>query len=318
MLLDDWEGGQPSPKKEDGQRSPGKEDGTGRSKRVFAVVAAVVAVAVVAGAGVAVKLHSQHSPVPVATVLHTPPRTRTRTVARPGLTPPKSWRLTFDSNFSGTELDTQVWGTCYPGAQPTGCTNYANDGEEKEWYLSSQDQVSGGTLHLTAEHEPTPGFKQDGTPMEYTCRSGMVTTYPSLNFTYGFLQITAKIPFSSGLWPAFWLAASDGKWPPEVDILEHWASSPFGKVYLHPTSGPRQGGQVSMPGLASGYHTFTLSWTKTSLAWYYDGTQVWRTTTGVPQQAMYLIANLADTSTKPGTCNGSLLIKSVKLWQPSN
>lgn len=295
---------------------------------MLAAVAAVAAVAVVAGGLVAVKLRSHHAPPPVAAVLHTATRPTTpHSATKPTTphsatldapTPPKSYRLTFDATFSGTELDTQVWATCYPGAQPTGCTNYGNNGDEKEWYLSSQDQVSGGALHLTAQHEPTPGFKQDGAAKEYTCRSGMVTTYPSLHFTYGLLQITAKIPFGSGLWPAFWLAAWDGVWPPEIDILEHWHFDAEGKVYLHPTSGPRQGGPVPMPGLASGWHTFTLSWSKSSLAWYYDGTRVWRTTTGVPQQAMYLIANLADDSTQPGSCNGSLLIKSVKLWQPSN
>jgi beta-glucanase (GH16 family) len=228
-----------------------------------------------------------------------------------------TWRLTFDPTFAGTELNTQVWGTCYPWAAPDGCTNYGNTHDrDLEWYQASQVHVSGGLLHLRAQRDPTAGRAQNGAAKEYACRSGMVTTYPSLRFEYGFIQITAKIPFGKGLWPALWLAAANQKWPPEIDILEHWGTEPNGKTYLHPTLGPRQGGAISTPNLSSGWHTFTLSWTKTQLSLYYDGNQVFSTTTGVPHQAMYLIANLADDKAGHGTCTGSLLIKSIKVWQP--
>ena len=131
--------------------------------------------------------------------------------------------LIFDSNFSGSTLNTSVWATCYPWAQPTsGCTNFGNT--EYQWYLPSQDQVSGGILHLAAQRLPTPRQDRNGAPKEYLCRSGMVTTYPSFHFKYGYLQVVARIPFSTGLWPALWLAAMN-HWPPEIDILEHWGVS---------------------------------------------------------------------------------------------
>jgi beta-glucanase (GH16 family) len=146
----------------------------------------------------------------------------------------------------------------------------------------------------------------------------MVTTYPSFNFEYGYVQITANIPFAKGLWPALWLAASNKKWPPEIDMLEHWGTGPNGDAYLHPLTGARQGGAVTMPGLSAGWHTFGLYWTKTSLAWYYDGTKVFATSTGIPQQDMYLVANLAVDDAGPSGCSGSLLVKSVKVWLPSS
>jgi beta-glucanase (GH16 family) len=73
-----------------------------------------------------------------------------------------------------------------------------------------------------------------------------------------------------------------------------------------------------MPGLATGFHTFGLYWTKTRLAWYYDGVQVFATSNGVPQQDMYLVANLAVDDATTGGCSGSVLIKSVQVWQPPN
>jgi beta-glucanase (GH16 family) len=124
------------------------------------------------------------------------------------------------------------------------------------------------------------------------------------------------IPFSDGLWPALWLAAANEKWPPEIDILEHWASKFDAGMYLHPVIGKQQGGHVILPNLGTGWHTFGLSWTKNSLVWYYDGQQIFETSTQVPQQAMYFIANLADDVGGPGTCSGTLRIKSVKVWQP--
>jgi hypothetical protein len=31
-----------------------------------------------------------------------------------------------------------------------------------------------------------------------------------------------------------------------------------------------------------------------------------------------LIANVADTNSRPGNCSGTMLIKSVKVWQPKS
>jgi beta-glucanase (GH16 family) len=291
--------------------APRRKGGSSTSKVVLTTLSAILAVGVV-GVGVAAKLHSKHSPSKVVAVkLATPPVT-------PPASPPASWKLTFNPSFTGTTLDSAVWDTCYPwDTSSSGCTNFGNTSDEdKEWYLSSQDQVSGGVLHLVAQREPTPGSDQQGAPKEYACRSGMVTTDPGFRFEYGYVQVVAKLPFGKGLWPALWLAAANEKWPPEIDIEEHWHTDPFERVYLHPTVGPRQGGEVSTPNLAVGWHTFTLSWTKTRLSWYYDGKQVFTTTTDIPQQSMYLIANLAVDDASPGGCSGSLLIKSVKVWQP--
>jgi beta-glucanase (GH16 family) len=176
--------------------------------------------------------------------------------------------------------------------------------------------VKNGVLHLVAERQPTVGRNQEGTTMKYACRSGIITTYPGFRFKYGYIQITARIPYGTGLWPAFWLAAANQQWPPEIDILEHWESDPVAKVFLHPKQGPVQGGAFKTPNLSKGWHNLTLYWTKSRLTWYSDGRQALTTSTGIPQQAMYFIANLAVFNARPGGCSGSVLIKSVKVWQP--
>jgi beta-glucanase (GH16 family) len=287
---------------------------------VLAIVGVIAAVLVIAAVGVVFKVHTGKTARPQATKLNALPAktAQAKTPAKAKtLTAPKSYKLTFESSFTGSALDTSKWATCYPWA-PTGCTNYGNTGDpDQEWYQGSQDTVQDGALHITAQRMPTAGLAKDGSAKEYACRSGMVTSYPSLQFKYGFIQVVAKVPFSKGLWPALWLAAANKAWPPEVDILEHWASQPNGKVYFHPSDGHRVGGPVSTPGLANGYHTFTLSWTKTRLTWYYDGAKIFTATSDVPRQDMYFIANVADDDAGPGGCTGTMIIKSVKVWQPS-
>jgi beta-glucanase (GH16 family) len=235
--------------------------------------------------------------------------------------PNPAWRPAFAANFSGSRLNTSVWATCYPWMDvSSGCTNFGNN--EYEWYLPAQDRVAGGVLQLVAQHVPTQGQTVDGAPKEYSCRSGMATTYPSFRFEYGYVQVVAQIPNGPGLWPALWLAAADQKWPPEIDILEHWSSAARSRVSLHPTGATHNFSYFAKPAtanLAVGWHTFGLSWTATKLTWFIDGKAVLSLSKNVPHQLMYLIANLAQASppqSAGGECSGTMLIRSVEVWRP--
>lgn len=287
-------------------------------RRAMVVVASTIAVVAVVAVGVFARVSTRHNSTPQAaaakkTLAGSPSASPS---VSPTIAPPAGWQLAFNaSSFPGDTLNTNEWATCY-WWDSTGCTN--NPTQEKEWYLASQVKVSDGVLHLVAQREPTMGLSPTGQPKEFACRSGMVTTLPSFNFEYGFVQVVARLPYGTGLWEGMWLAATNHDWPPEIDILEHWASQKDGKTYLHPVGGPRQGGSVNTPAnLSEGWHTYTLDWTKNQLVWYLDGRKVFSTTTDVPQQSMYIILNLADTSTAKGACTGSMDVKSVKVWEPA-
>jgi beta-glucanase (GH16 family) len=231
----------------------------------------------------------------------------------------------FSATFSGSRLDTSVWSTCYPFMDPTGCTNFGNVHTEDEWYLPSQDQVYGGLLHLVAQREATAGKAINGSSKNYPCRSGMVTSYPGFQFKYGYIQVVTRIPTGAGLWSALWLAAADLKWPPEMDIVEAWGGASFyAAAYFHfstPAGNQQLRGLISPPTLASGWHTFALSWTETQMTWLLDGKVILTTHQHIPHEKMYLIADLAESISNahpvviPGECNGSLLIRSVQVWK---
>jgi beta-glucanase (GH16 family) len=229
---------------------------------------------------------------------------------------PANWKLAFSTDFRGNKLDTSTWSECYVGSpSPLGCTNFGNS-DEREWYLPSQVHVENGALALVAQRTPTEGTNVNGDPKMYTCRSGMVTTYHSVRVKYGFVQVVARLPFGKGLWPAIWLVPAN-EWPPEIDIVEHWDSAPTSEATLHTRQGTRQRGTVSFPDADKGWHTFTLYWTPSRISVYYDKKLALTTTTGIPQVAMYLLLDLADENNTPGSCSGTMYVKSVNIWEPA-
>jgi len=228
----------------------------------------------------------------------------------------------FDATFSGSSLDTSIWQTCYPEADFTiGCTNFGN--KEYQWYLASQDRVSGRVLRLVAQRRRTPGQAkpaqagQAGRPKEYLCRSGIVTTYSSLQFKYGFLQIVAKIPHRSGLWSGLWLAAADGVWPPEMDMIESWGVKNETASFFHPSpAGAHQDRGLIPIQLTTGWQTYSLSWTRSKMEYFVNDVNVLTITKRIPHQLMYVLADLAEyQKPRAGNCSGQLDIRSVKYWK---
>jgi beta-glucanase (GH16 family) len=221
-----------------------------------------------------------------------------------------SWKQTFNATFTGSALNTSVWGTCYPWESAAGCANYGNSDIEYQWYTPSQDQVQDGALQLVAEKAPTDG---DGKTYDY--RSGLVTTFPGYKFQYGYIEVDARVPTATGLWSALWLAAANEQWPPEIDILEHWDAQNQYWEYYHPSNAPRE--DTSTPASdVTGWHEFGLYWDQSEIIWYIDGREVFHAVRNVPQQPMYFLANVAvHNSGVSLSGDSSLDIKSVKVWQ---
>ena len=84
--------------------------------------------------------------------------------------------------------------------------------------------------------------------------TGGVTTNGKFEFTYGKVEIRAKLGTAKGAWPAFWMLSNSrkhGGYPHsgEIDIMEHLNSDryllPHGPLQLHPQPWPEdQPGQL--------------------------------------------------------------------------
>ncbi len=129
--------------------------------------------------------------------------------------------------------------------------------------------------------------------------SGMLLSQYS--FTYGRVDVVAKLPNARGSWPAIWLLPQKRVWPPEIDILEgmSWGNH---KTQIHSGLIPAKEDGIETyadwfdVGVdpSQDFHTYSLEWTKDTLSMMFDGREIWRKPTPPSMnQPMYLIINLA-------------------------
>ncbi|WP_299554406.1 glycoside hydrolase family 16 protein [Seonamhaeicola sp.] len=97
---------------------------------------------------------------------------------------------------------------------------------EKQHYTDRPDNVyiSNGTLKIVAKKE---SYTFQGSTKSYT--SARLNS--KFSFTYGRVDVRAKLPSGEGTWPAIWTLGSnitDVGWPKcgEIDIMEHWGHDP--------------------------------------------------------------------------------------------
>ena len=113
------------------------------------------------------------------------------------------WKLTWSDEFNYNGLpDSRKW------TYDVGGNGWGNN--ELEYYTNASlanAHVDNGTLKITA-------IREDKRGRDYT--SARLLTKGKQEFTYGKIEIRAKLPAGRGLWPAIWMLGADaGKvsWP---------------------------------------------------------------------------------------------------------
>lgn len=222
------------------------------------------------------------------------------------------WQQTFGDDFDGIALDPAKWTTCYWWVSNGGCTNTSN--AEQQWYTPANVIVSDGTVKLRAQRQTT--LAPDGKTYDYTSgmissgrASSLLSTPPRFEFKYGYMEMRAKLPAGTGLWPAFWTLPSSQGWPPEIDVMEGRGDRPSDVnvgVYNKDATGKTVHGSVWVTGLAdytAGFHTFAVDWQPDRLDYYIDDVLRIRVTdkTRIPIEPMYVLANLAVGGNWPGS-----------------
>lgn len=240
------------------------------------------------------------------------------------------WRRVFSDEFNSSGLATTNWTRCY-WWDDGGCTNLGN--QNLNWYTRNNISVANGTLVLTAREQPTRGI--GGRSFPYT--SGIVTTgryyaergqRDRFGFTYGYVEVRARIPSGRGLWPAIWLLPSTQRPLPEIDIMEVLGHRPnVLEMHFHYND---QNGQkrvanrrVTVANLSQNFHVYGLEWSPNAIIWYLDGVERWRFTdaSAIPREPMYLLINLAVGGNWPGAPDANtrfpaqFLIDYVRIWQ---
>ena len=211
---------------------------------------------------------------------------------------------TFSDEFNSLSLSngqSGVWEPKFWWADDKGGSLHTNS--EKQWYINPAYQptssvnpfsVQNGVLTITAAATPD-AISNAVNGYDYT--SGMLTTHPSFSQTYGYFEIRADMPSDQGAWPAFWLLPEDGKWPPELDVIEMRGQNPNTLILsAHSNASGQQTSTITNVNVTSteGFHKYGLLWDEDHITWYFDDVAVAQVDTPTDMHdPMYMIVNLA-------------------------
>lgn len=232
--------------------------------------------------------------------------------------PTLGMHLTFDDEFNGpltfgnatVNTGSNTWNTTYNGGVRTLAGNNEQEIYVDPNYAGSSSSALGlnpfsasnGVLNIQAAQTPSTDLSALG-GFQYT--SGVMTTQSSFSQTYGYFEIRAEVPSGQGLWPAFWMLPESNTWPPELDVFEQIGSN---NTYVSNGVGSKLTGSVSHHGTyvdantSTGFHTYGMSWTASTISFYFDGQETYQVATPADVDTpMYMIMNLAVGGSWPGS-----------------
>ena len=156
--------------------------------------------------------------------------------------------------------------------------NYTGWGNnELQYYRQDNASVENGYLIITAKQQNFGGSN-------YT--SSRLKTQGRQFFTYGRIDIRAKLPYGKGIWPALWMLGesfSSVGWPScgEIDIMEMIGGNGYndrtvhGTVHWNENGHAMYGGSNSLPSgrFHDEFHVFSIIWDQNSIRWLRDDIQ---------------------------------------------
>jgi beta-glucanase (GH16 family) len=210
--------------------------------------------------------------------------------------------------------------------------NYDTDRNRLGWYNNEQQyyardrtenaEVREGRLFITARKEDLSALPDWG-GQSYS--SARLVTRGKASWTYGHIEVRAKLPCGGGTWPAIWMLGERGSWPAdgEIDILEHVGNEPdriFSALHSSQSSALPQAYSIRLPDACTAFHTYYLTWTPNQITMGVDGVPHYQATnpgTGYatwPFQApQYLLLNLAIGGSLGGAVDDASFPTSMEL-----
>ncbi|APG60662.1 family 16 glycosylhydrolase [Christiangramia salexigens] len=228
--------------------------------------------------------------------------------------------LLWSDEFDGAALDTDNWNY----EIGNGTNGWGNN--ESQYYTDSESnvKVQDGNLVITAKRESEGGF-------DFT--SARITTKDKLEFTYGRVEVRAKLPAGGGTWPAIWMLGADWpeeSWPGvgEMDIMEFVGNDPdriSSALHFPGNSGGSAivGDVTDLTDVTSEFHIYEVEWTAEKISFLMDGEVhlEFDNDDSTPfQDDFYLLLNVAMGGTLGGTIaddfqESSMAIDYVKVFQ---
>lgn len=182
--------------------------------------------------------------------------------------PPDDYQLVWSDEFNYNGLpDASKW------SYDVGGGGWGNS--EAQYYtnaLLQNAEVKGGYLHINA-------IKEDFEGKKYT--SARLVTKTKGDWTYGRIEVRAKLPEGIGMWPAIWMLPTDwayGGWPVsgEIDIMENLGFLPYlivataqTQTYNHVLE-TQKNAIIAILDCYSEFHNYILEWEASEIRVYVD------------------------------------------------
>ena len=145
------------------------------------------------------------------------------------------------------------------------------NGEVQTYTNSAENaKVLDGSLVITAKADGSGGYT-----------SARLKSQGLRKFTYGRIEVRAKLPASAGTWPAIWMLGSNFTtvgWPTcgEIDIMEQTGANKditLGTLHWYNTTAngnASYGETTAVADASSDFHLYTVEWSDTSIKIYLD------------------------------------------------
>lgn len=244
------------------------------------------------------------------------------------------WADEFDQFFG--PVDTSKWH--HQTQLPSGGSWFNNEIQHYTDRINNSFEES-GKLKIVAKRE---SFTDQGETKQFT--SARLNS--KFAFTYGRVEVRAKLPTGVGTWPAIWLLGKNineagaywdlegfgtTPWPAcgEIDIMEHWGwNQNYVQSATHTPSSfaatVNHGGQY-ISTVSSEFHTYELVWTPEKLDFSVDGVKhyiynpdVKNADTWPFDAEQYMILNIAiEPSIENSFTEDAMEIEYVRIYQDS-
>lgn len=164
-----------------------------------------------------------------------------------------------------------------------------NRNKELQYYTNQNAKVENGSLIIEARKElvKNPAYKPNSTSWrenrevaKYTSSSLM--TLNKASFTYGRIEVRAKLAYGKGVWTAIWMLGeniTNVGYPKcgEIDILEYFGKIPnkiFANIHYE-DHGKRasKNGKIEIINPFDDFHVYAIEWFTDRIDFYIDNTQ---------------------------------------------
>lgn len=207
----------------------------------------------------------------------------------------KGWRLVWSDEFDGAAIDRAKWDfdvDCWGGGNNerqcyTDKRRNAVVEDGKLVIAARKEKATGPAFPLSQRREPGKANAQ--ATRDFT--SARLVTRGKAAWTYGRIEVRAKLPQGQGTWPAIWMLPEDnryGTWAAsgEIDILEAvnlgvrcdtceggienriLGTLHFGGQW---PANKHKGDETALPAPVDGFHVFGIVWEKGKIVWTVDG-----------------------------------------------